>query len=217
MASKMLSFIFLAIAFVTVESNSEGDALYGMRSNLGDPNNVLQSWDPTLVNPCTWFHVTCNSENSVTRLDLGNANLTGVLVVRSLELLPNLQYLELFGNHISGQIPSELGNLTKLISLDLYKNQLTGPIPTSLGHLRSLQFLRLNSNKLTGKVPVVLFKMIQLGNLQIMNISDNYLAGTNSKIGLTVYFRKTSCEDTICWCIEIGQVFYDVRPTVSNS
>ncbi|KAJ0096584.1 hypothetical protein Patl1_27561 [Pistacia atlantica] len=44
----------------------EGDALYSLRSNLQDPNNVLQNWDPTVGNPCTWFHVTCNSEKSVT-------------------------------------------------------------------------------------------------------------------------------------------------------
>lgn len=45
-----------------------GDALHSLRSNLIDPNNVLQSWDPTLVNPCTWFHVTCNNDNSVIRV-----------------------------------------------------------------------------------------------------------------------------------------------------
>lgn len=45
-----------------------GDALNALKSSLNDPNNVLQSWDPTLVNPCTWLHVTCNSENSVTRV-----------------------------------------------------------------------------------------------------------------------------------------------------
>ena len=45
-----------------------GDALNALKVQLSDPNNVLQSWDPTLVNPCTWYHVTCNNENSVTRL-----------------------------------------------------------------------------------------------------------------------------------------------------
>lgn len=45
-----------------------GDALHSLRANLQDPNNVLQSWDPTLVNPCTWFHVTCNNDNSVIRV-----------------------------------------------------------------------------------------------------------------------------------------------------
>ena len=45
-----------------------GDALIALKTNLADPNNVLQSWDPTLADPCTWFHVTCDSENSVTRV-----------------------------------------------------------------------------------------------------------------------------------------------------
>ncbi|KAJ0041300.1 hypothetical protein Pint_26901 [Pistacia integerrima] len=58
----------------------EGDASYSLRSNLLDPNSFLQNWDPTVGNPCTWFHVTCNSENSVTRVDLGNAALSGELV-----------------------------------------------------------------------------------------------------------------------------------------
>ena len=49
-------------------SNDEGDALYALRQRLSDPNGVLQSWDPTLVNPCTWFHVTCDQASRVVRL-----------------------------------------------------------------------------------------------------------------------------------------------------
>ena len=49
-------------------SNEEGDALYALRMRLSDPNGVLQSWDPTLVNPCTWFHVTCDTASRVVRL-----------------------------------------------------------------------------------------------------------------------------------------------------
>lgn len=45
-----------------------GDALHNLKLNLNDPKNVLQSWDSTLVNPCTWLHVTCNTENSVIRV-----------------------------------------------------------------------------------------------------------------------------------------------------
>nr|XP_016471086.1 PREDICTED: somatic embryogenesis receptor kinase 2-like isoform X2 [Nicotiana tabacum] len=123
-----------------VAGNAEGDALYAQKTNLGDPNSVLQSWDPTLVNPCTWFHVTCNNENNVTRVDLGNANLTGQLVPQ-LGQLQKLQYLELYSNNISGRIPNELGNLTELVSLDLYLNNLNGPIPDTLGKLQKLRFL----------------------------------------------------------------------------
>ena len=45
-----------------------GDALHVFKKSLSDPGNVLQSWDPTLVNPCTWFHVTCNQDNNVVRM-----------------------------------------------------------------------------------------------------------------------------------------------------
>ncbi|CAA3032927.1 somatic embryogenesis receptor kinase 2 [Olea europaea subsp. europaea] len=75
-----------------IYANIEGDALHSLRTNLEDPNKVLQSWDPTLVNPCTWFHVTCNNDNSVIRVDLGNAALSGQLVPQ-LGQLKNLQYL----------------------------------------------------------------------------------------------------------------------------
>ncbi|RVW73125.1 Brassinosteroid insensitive 1-associated receptor kinase 1 [Vitis vinifera] len=90
--SVFVSLIIVFSAFLRVSGNSEGDALNALKSNLADPNNVLQSWDATLVNPCTWFHVTCNSDNSVTRVDLGNANLSGQLVSQ-LGQLTNLQYL----------------------------------------------------------------------------------------------------------------------------
>ncbi|GAB2235116.1 hypothetical protein Droror1_Dr00027609 [Drosera rotundifolia] len=78
--------VFYLLAFITASSispsefNKEGDALYALRRDIKDPGNVLHSWDPTLVDPCTWFHVTRDSDNRVTRLDLRNAKLTGSLV-----------------------------------------------------------------------------------------------------------------------------------------
>ncbi|GFP79029.1 brassinosteroid insensitive 1-associated receptor kinase 1 [Phtheirospermum japonicum] len=121
-------------------ANAEGDALYALKVKLTDPDYVLQSWDATLVNPCTWFHVTCNNDDRVTRIDLGNAGLSGQLVSQ-LGQLKSLQYLELYKNNISGPIPEELGSLTSLLSLDLYNNKLTGHIPETLGKLSLLTFL----------------------------------------------------------------------------
>ncbi|KAK6922944.1 Leucine rich repeat 4 [Dillenia turbinata] len=121
----------LILAFhplIKISANMEGDALHSLRTNLEDPNNVLQSWDPTLVNPCTWFHVTCNNENSVIRVDLGNAALSGQLVPQ-LGQLKNLQYLRLNNNSLSGSIPMSLTNITALQVLDLSNNHLSGPVP----------------------------------------------------------------------------------------
>ncbi|KAG8500432.1 hypothetical protein CXB51_004295 [Gossypium anomalum] len=164
--------LVLDLAF-RVSGNKEGDALNALKSNLADPNNVLQSWNPTLVNPCTWLHVTCNSENTVTRVDLGNANLSGHLVPQ-LGQLPDLQNLELYSNNISGIIPKDLGNLTNLVSLDLYLNTLTGHIPYTLGKLQKLRFLRLNNNTLTGQIPMPLTTIM---SLQVLDLSNNKLEG----------------------------------------
>ncbi|KAF9621810.1 hypothetical protein IFM89_028248 [Coptis chinensis] len=158
----------------TISTNSEGNALHTLRTRLSDPNNVLQSWDPTLVNPCTWFHVTCDSSNHVIRLDLGNANISGSLGPELGEL-KHLQYLELYRNNIKGKIPKELGKLKNLISMDLYENALQGTIPKSLAKLKSLKFLRLNNNKLTGSIPRELAK---LSNLKVFDVSNNDLCGT---------------------------------------
>ncbi|KAL8061028.1 hypothetical protein ABFS82_02G062000 [Erythranthe guttata] len=172
-ASILYCFVLVLATFSRVSANGEGDALFVFKSNLDDPINVLQSWDATLVNPCTWFHVTCNPDNSVTRVDLGNANLSGQLVPQ-LGQLRNLQYLELYSNNISGIIPSELGNLTNLVSLDLYLNALSGPIPDTLGKLQKLRFLRLNNNSLSGEIPNSLTTIF---NLQVLDLSNNQLTG----------------------------------------
>ncbi|MCD7458432.1 hypothetical protein HAX54_038235 [Datura stramonium] len=151
-----------------------GNALHALRIRLSDPKNVLQSWDPTLVNPCTWFHVTCDSNDNVIRLDLGNCNISGTLGPELGEL-KNLQYLELYSNNIEGKIPKELGNLENLISMDLYGNRFEGNIPKSFAKLKSLRFLRLNDNKLTGSIPR---ELTTLPNLKVFDVSNNDLCGT---------------------------------------
>ncbi|KAL8540626.1 hypothetical protein ACS0TY_002032 [Phlomoides rotata] len=171
--SSFICSILVIARFSRVSANAEGDALSALKNNLLDPNNVLQSWDATLVNPCTWFHVTCNNDNYVTRVDLGNANLSGQLVSQ-LGALSFLQYLELYSNNISGPIPSELGNLTNLVSLDLYLNNLSGSIPATLGNLKRLRFLRLNNNTLTGQIPMTL---TTVDTLQVLDLSTNRLTG----------------------------------------
>ncbi|CAN8290032.1 unnamed protein product [Cochlearia groenlandica] len=177
-------------------SNMEGDALHSLRANLVDPNNVLQSWDPTLVNPCTWFHVTCNNDNSVIRVDLGNGELSGQLVPQ-LGQLKSLQYLELYSNNITGPVPSDLGNLTNLVSLDLYLNSFNGPIPDSLGKLFKLRFLRLNNNSLTGPIPM---SLTYITTLQVLDLSNNQLSGSVPDNGSFSLFTPISFANNLDIC-----------------
>ncbi|KAJ1271319.1 hypothetical protein BS78_06G119700 [Paspalum vaginatum] len=185
---RAVAVLLMVVAVSRVVGNTEGDALYSLRQSLKDNNNVLQSWDPTLVNPCTWFHVTCNPENSVIRLDLGNAQLSGPLVPQ-LGLLTNMQYLELYSNNISGPIPPELGNLTNLVSLDLYLNNFTGDIPDTLGQLSKLRFLRLNNNSLYGKIPK---SLTNISTLQVLDLSNNNLSGEVPSSGSFLQFTPIS-------------------------
>ncbi|KAL3631999.1 protein kinase superfamily [Castilleja foliolosa] len=170
--------VWLILLLRCSHANDEGDALYALRTSLTDPNNFLQSWDKNLINPCTWFHVTCNPDSKVERIDLGNAGLSGTLVT-DLGILTSLQYLELYENNLSGTIPSELGELTSLVSLDLYNNSLTGDIPDTLGKLKSLRYLRLNNNNLAGSIPQ---SLTDIGSLEVLDLSYNDLSG-NIPIG----------------------------------
>ncbi|XP_024388691.1 leucine-rich repeat protein 1 isoform X1 [Physcomitrium patens] len=183
--------LLVAALLPTALSNSEGDSLYALRRSLTDPSNVLQSWDPTLVNPCTWFHVTCDSQNRVIRVDLGNARLSGSLVPE-LGDLQHLQYLELYKNNLTGHIPSEFGKLKSLVSLDLYHNNFTGSIPRSLGKISNLAFLRLNSNHLTGRIPR---ELTSITTLKAVDMSNNDLCGTIPVTGSFSHLQAKSFEN----------------------
>ncbi|CAL9105263.1 unnamed protein product [Musa textilis] len=196
MSRGFLWFVLVFYALARVLANMEGDALHNLKTNLIDPNNVLQSWDPTLVNPCTWFHVTCNNDNSVIRVDLGNAQLSGTLVP-DLGQLKNMQYLELYSNNISGTIPSDLGNLMNLVSLDLYLNGFTGEIPESLGKLTKLRFLRLNNNSLLGPIPK---SLTNITALQVLDLSNNNLSGEVPSTGSFSLFTPISFANNPLLC-----------------
>ena len=79
------------------------------------------------------------------------------------------------GNELAGEIPAELGNLTKLRRLYLDGNQLTGAIPDEFGNLASLRRLWLQGNQLSGPIPAGLATLTDLE--QIMLGGTNTLSG----------------------------------------
>ena len=68
--------------------------------------------------------------------------------------IDNTTHLDLRENNLTGLMPPEIGNLTKLENLDLYDNQFSGSIPTEIGNLIKLEKLYLNDNELTGNIPL---------------------------------------------------------------
>ncbi|KAL6512881.1 BRASSINOSTEROID INSENSITIVE 1-associated receptor kinase 1 [Orobanche hederae] len=183
----LVGLVPLIFQFLRSFGNHEVDALIALKNNLADPNNVFETWNATVTNPCKWFRVTCNQEDNVIRIaekrllstlsDLGSANLGGQLVPQ-LGQLSNLQYLELGSNNIHGMIPGELGNLKDLVSLDLFNNNLNGSIPDTLNKLQNLRYLRLNNNSLIGTIPI--------------DLSNNNLTGPIPVNGSFSRFNLTS-------------------------
>jgi hypothetical protein len=80
----------------------------------------------------------------------------------------------LYENQLTGNIPTELGNLTNLTGLFLYENQLDGIIPKELGNLSKLDCMSLFNNQFSGNLPSELAK---LSNLTKINVSNNQLVG----------------------------------------
>ncbi|KAL6196636.1 hypothetical protein ACLB2K_032250 [Fragaria x ananassa] len=127
---------------------SEVKVLAVFKNSLQDPNNVLQSWDPTvpgLNNPCGWVGVQCNTQYKVQTVNLIYNKLSGQLVPE-LGLLSDLEYLLLYGNMITGTIPAELGNLKQLYQINLRQNKLSGKIPSSVANLPMLHSADFSDN-----------------------------------------------------------------------
>ncbi|KAL6840947.1 hypothetical protein ACP4OV_029207 [Aristida adscensionis] len=78
------------------------------------------------------------------------------------------------GNKITGGIPEQFGNLSKLTRLDLQGNLLVGRIPATLGRLPELHFLILSQNNLNGSIPETLATISSLKDIQL---AHNNLSG----------------------------------------
>ncbi|CAN1139436.1 Receptor kinase-like protein Xa21 [Linum perenne] len=79
-------------------------------------------------------------------------------------------------NILTGQIPSSIGNLTKLNLLDISNNRLQRAIPLSLGNCQQLNQLDVSANKLTGEIPGEVFRLSSLS--VALNLSRNLFNGS---------------------------------------
>ena len=120
-----------------------------------------------------WHGVTTDSDGRVTHLDLFENHLTGEIPAE-LGSLTNLAQLSLSSNQLTGEIPGELGSLANLEWLVLDSNQLSREIPGELGGLTNLQTLWLYGNQLSGEIPA---ELGSLSNLESLNLSNNRLTG----------------------------------------
>ena len=119
-----------------------------------------------------WRGVTIDDDRAVA-LDLSSTELSGA-VPPELGDLTRLRYLHLGDNQLSGTIPPELGAMTELDYLHLGSNELSDPIPPELGNHNQLDYLHLGSNQLTGAIPP---ELGNLTNLRSLHLESNQLTG----------------------------------------
>lgn len=120
-----------------------------------------------------WPGVTTDEQGRVTHLHLNDNRLRGE-IPPELGTLTRLQELYLTQNQLTGGIPPAIGNLTDLKHLVLFQNKLTGAIPPELANLKNLERLVLYDNRLNGEIPHALG---DLGNLKRLYLARNRLSG----------------------------------------
>ncbi|KAK9054785.1 hypothetical protein SSX86_025864 [Deinandra increscens subsp. villosa] len=144
--------------------------------------------------PSRLFH----SNMNLFHLLFENNQLTGS-IPDTLGLVKSLEVVRLDRNFLTGNVPSNINNLTGLFEMFLSNNQLTGPVPSLTGldalnylelsnnmfdpsevpswvtTLQSLTTLRMNNTGLLGELPAALFS---LSALQNVDLSNNRLNGT---------------------------------------
>lgn len=159
--------------FMYLSSNS----LSGVIPSFGGMPNlqiVMLHTNQLEAGDWTFFSSLANC-TQLQKLNLGGNNLRGDFPINSVADLPKtLDGLTLQSNYISGIIPLEIGNLSKISMLYLDDNLFTGPIPSTLGQLRNLFVLSLSQNMFSGEIPPSIGNLNQLTELYLQ---ENQLSG----------------------------------------
>ncbi|XP_034905372.2 uncharacterized protein [Populus alba] len=194
--SFFLSCIFVSLAALDDSAllASEGKAL--LESGWWSDHSNLTS------HRCNWTGIVCDRAGSITeispppelvevgykfakmnfscfsnlaRLHLANHELSGSITwIPQISILPQLRYLNLSSNNLAGELPSSLGNLSRLVELDFSYNYFNNSIPPELGNLKNLVTLSLSGNRFSGPIPSAL---CHLDNLTHLHMDHNSLEG----------------------------------------
>ncbi|XP_048422089.1 probable LRR receptor-like serine/threonine-protein kinase At3g47570 [Pyrus x bretschneideri] len=131
-------------------------------------DNNLQGTIPSTLSQCP----------NLVNLTLGGNNFTGIISPELIRLSSSYVHLDLSRNHLTGFLPTEVGQLINLEHLDVSRNLLSGEIPPSLGNCKTIQYLYLQENFFQGTIPS---DLSSLRGIETLSLARNNLSGTIPK------------------------------------
>ncbi|KAI8024150.1 Receptor-like protein 15 [Camellia lanceoleosa] len=113
-------------------------------------------------------------------------------------ILDYMSGVDLSCNHLKGEIPLEMGNLSNIHVLNLSHNNLFGLIPSTFSQLKQIESLDLSYNRLNGKIPS---QLIELDKLEVFSVAYNNLSGaTPDRKAQFATFEESSYEGNLFLC-----------------
>lgn len=174
----LVVFLLFAVAAGQLPSQDILSLLEFKKGIKHDPTGyVLNSWNEEAIDfngcPSSWNGIVCNGEN-VAAVVLDNLNLSADADLSVFSNLTMLMKLSLANNSITGQIPSNIGDIPQLEFLNLSNNLFFGPLPNGIGNLKGLQKLDLSGNNFSGPIPS---SLSGLASVQSLDLSRNSFSG----------------------------------------
>ncbi|KAI8024149.1 Receptor-like protein 13 [Camellia lanceoleosa] len=113
-------------------------------------------------------------------------------------ILDYMSGVDLSCNHLTGEIPLEMGNLSNIRIPNLSHNNLFGSIPSTFSQLKQIESLDLSYNRLNGKIPS---QLIELVKLEVFSMAYNNLLGaTPNRKAQFATFEESSYEGNLFLC-----------------
>ncbi|KAG8365548.1 hypothetical protein BUALT_Bualt18G0116500 [Buddleja alternifolia] len=179
LAALLLNFQMPFPATSLTTQATDQSALLALKAHITlDPYQILTHNWTNSNSVCSWIGVTCNSRHHrVAALNISNLGLVGTIPTQ----LGNLSFLvslDLRYNFFTGNFPEALSLLHRLKFIDLKVNNFSGEVPMWFGFLPKLRFLSLGNNNFTGSIP---HSISNLSNLEFLDFSTNSLQGNIPK------------------------------------
>ncbi|XP_027155993.1 probable LRR receptor-like serine/threonine-protein kinase At3g47570 [Coffea eugenioides] len=172
LATSMLASFSLAKTNISTDTM----ALLELKDHItSDPYSILaKNWSIS-SSVCNWIGVTCSytHHHRVRALNISNMGLAGS-IPSNLGNLSFLVSLDMGNNSFHGHLPEGMAHLRRIRFISLSHNNFTGEIPSWFGFLEKLQHLSLRNNSFTGFLPPPLFNISGLG---VIDFSENNLSG----------------------------------------